>query len=350
MTLHFPLPTSGLPLVILEAGVNHDGDMRVARELVKLAKESGADFIKFQTYSASKIAAKVSPSYWNLEEEPTKSQYELFKKYDSLTLSDYQQLICDSKKLGVGFLTTCFDTEWLDCLSEYLPFYKIASADITNHLLVLAIAAKNKPIILSTGASSFEEIVTAVELIRSKTQADICLMHCVLNYPTEFHHANLGRILELKKRFPELLIGYSDHTRSEFSHEAITIAYHFGAVIIEKHFTWDKTQIGNDHYHSFDVSDVKILYEKLLLHREMIDFNEEGFLEIQSDARLYARRGIYAAVNIEKGQTIETSMLIPLRPTVPDVGYSGNEVLELIGKIAIARIEMGEPILRQLVT
>jgi len=350
MTTSFPLPISGLPLLILEAGVNHNGDVRVARELVKLAAESGADFIKFQTYSASKIAARFSPSYWNLDEEPTTSQYELFQKYDGLTLSDYQQLVYDSMERGIGFLTTCFDTDWLNSLHSYLPFFKIASADITNYLLLLATAAKNKPIILSTGASSFEEISNAVDIIRSKTQAEICLMHCVLNYPTEFGNSNLGRILELNERFPNLLVGYSDHTRSEFSHEAIAIAHNFGAMIIEKHFTWDKLQNGNDHYHSFDVSDVKSLYRKLLLQKEMISFDEKRFLAIQSDARLYARRGLYAAIDIEKGQTIGENMILPLRPTIPGAGYSGNEVFDVIGRIANKRIKIGEPILRHVVT
>jgi len=347
MNTLFPRKANGLPIVILEAGVNHNGEIEVARDLVKLAGDSGADFIKFQTYSASKIAAPMSPSYWNLEEEPTTSQFELFKKYDGLTFRDYLQLVDDSKNVGIGFLTTCFDTDWLEKLAPYLPFLKIASADITNHLLLLATAALNKPILLSTGAASFEEISRAIEIIRSKTEAEICLMHCVLNYPTEIGNANLGRILELRKRFPEFLIGYSDHTRSEYSHDAILLAHNLGATIIEKHFTWDKAQSGNDHYHSFDTSDVKKLFRHLSLQREMTAFSEEEFLAIQSDARLYARRGLYAAIDIEEGQTILEEMIIPLRPTVPINGYGGNDFLKVIGKTARTLIRMGDPILQQ---
>jgi sialic acid synthase SpsE len=333
--------------MILEAGVNHNGNLSVAQELVKLAANSGADFIKFQTYSASKIAAINSPSYWNLEEEPTTSQFELFQKYDGLTLSDYLELISDCRKAGIGFLTTCFDTEWLERLADYLPFFKIASADITNNLLLEAVAAKNKPVLLSTGAANFDEISKAVELIRSKTKAEICLMHCVLNYPTEYGHANLGRIAELKKRFPDLLIGYSDHTRSEYSHEAIAIAISLGATIIEKHFTWDKSQSGNDHYHSFDIQDVKELYRKMSIQREMTSFNQQDFLDIQSNARQYARRGLYAATEINEGQVIELDMIIPLRPTVPTTGFSGDEVSAVVGRTAKSKIAKGGPILRQ---
>jgi N-acetylneuraminate synthase len=142
MSSRFRLPESGLPMIILEAGVNHDGDQRKASELIELAAKSGADFIKFQTYSAEKLAAKNSPSYWNLNEEPTTSQIELFAKYDGFTLQDYKSLILRAEQTGIGFLTTCFDIDWFDALADFLPFYKIASADLTNYILIRAISEK----------------------------------------------------------------------------------------------------------------------------------------------------------------------------------------------------------------
>jgi len=339
----FPRLENGFPLIILEAGVNHDGNLEKAFKLIDLGVESGADFIKFQTYSANKLAANNSPSYWNLKEEPTTSQIELFSRYDGFTFEDYKSLIDHCEKNKTQFLTTCFDTDWLDLLALYLPFFKIASADITNFVLIKAIAEKGKPILLSTGASSFDEIAAALRLIRLITDAEVCLMHCVLNYPTEFQNANLSRISELKHRFPDTLIGYSDHTRSEFSHIAISLAVQLGATIIEKHFTYDKEQVGNDHYHSFDVDDVKLLYKNFAVTRDMLSFKESSFLNIQGDARTFARRGLYASRHIEKGSVIGLEDLIPLRPTVLDGGFLGSEVDLVVGKISKVAIPQGEP-------
>lgn len=344
MTKHFKLSNSGLPLIILEAGVNHDGSLEKAKLLIDQAAQSGADHIKFQTYSAEKLAAKTSPSYWNLEEESITSQIELFKKYDGFSLKDYKSLIDICHLRGIGFLTTCFDIDWLNLLADSLPFFKIASADITNFVLVSAIARKDKPILMSTGAASFDEISSALDLIRSITNAEVCLMHCVLNYPTEFENANLGRITELKHRFPDVLIGYSDHTRPDYSHKAISIAVSLGAQIIEKHFTYDKNQVGNDHYHGFDMADVEVLYKNLKKQVAMCKFDEESFLKIQSDARKFARRGLYAARNIARNSIISIDDVIPLRPTLGEDGHLVSEISFVIGKRCKEEILEGGPI------
>ena len=343
MSKNFVFPDSGLPIVILEAGVNHDGSIEKAENLIELASQSGADYIKFQTYTAEKLAAIESPSYWNLNEESTTSQIELFRKYDGFNLENYKHLIdcCDGK--GIGFLTTCFDLDWLNLLSDDLPFFKIASADITNFILITAIAEKQKPIIMSTGAASFEEISESLTLIRSITDAEVCLMHCVLNYPTEHINANLSRISELKSKFPGVLIGYSDHTRSEFSHQAISLAVNLGATIIEKHFTYDKNQTGNDHYHSFDHVDVANLYKILITQNELCEFEEADFLKIQSEARQFARRGLYASRYLAANSVVSLEDVIPLRPTTGEAGFLGSEVTLVVGKRCKFEINAGEP-------
>jgi N-acetylneuraminate synthase len=251
---------------------------------------------------------------------------------------------CDLR--GIGFLTTCFDIDWLNLLADSLPFFKIASADITNFTLITAIAHKHKPILMSTGAASFDEISDALDLIRSITDAEVCLMHCVLNYPTEFENANLNRITELKHRFPGVLIGYSDHTRPDFSHNAISVAVSLGVEIIEKHFTYDKHQTGNDHYHGFDLADVEVLYRNLKVQFAMCKFDEDRYLEIQSDARKFARRGLYAARNIPMNSIISFDDVIPLRPTLGEDGYLGNEISLLLGKRCMVEIHEGEPIFK----
>jgi N-acetylneuraminate synthase len=331
-------------LFILEAGVNHDGDFQKAKELIKAAAQTGADFIKFQTYTASRLAAKNSPSYWNLEEEPTTSQIELFSKYDGFDTEDYIALASYAKDCGIGFMTTCFDEIWVEELDQIIPIYKIASADITNFGLIKHIASKNKPIILSTGAASFIEIRAAVEVIKQESEQEICLMHCVLNYPTEYENANLNRISNLAREFSQITIGYSDHTRPEISKLAIQTAYTLGARVFEKHFTLNKLLQGNDHYHSFNVQDCRTQIDGLRTLESMSKYLEEGFIEIQSAARQFARRGLYASRPLMKGHIVTESDLIALRPTYRPRGVDADSLSILLNRSLATDHEAGQPI------
>lgn len=331
-------------LFILEAGVNHEGQIDIAYELINSASKSGADFIKFQTYTAEKLAAKNSPSYWNLDEEPINSQIELFSKFDGFSKDDYINLASYAAKMGIGFMTTCFDEEWVDQLDPVLPMYKIASADITNFSLMSHVASKKKPIILSTGASSFDEISSALDLIKSISNSPISIMHCVLNYPTEFENANLDRILELSNVFDGVTIGYSDHTRPEFSRMAIQTAFSLGARVFEKHFTLDKTLKGNDHYHSFDADDCVRIISTLQVLDKMKNFSESNFLGIQSDARSFARRGLYARRSVKKGDILLKNHIISLRPRFTPNGVPAEELFNSLGKVLSKDLLAGEPL------
>lgn len=331
------------PDLILEIGVNHDNSLEKAKELVRSASRSGAKTVKFQTYTAEKIAATHSPSYWDLKEEPTESQIELFKKYDSFTVSDYADLHALCQELNLEFMTTCFDEAWVDLLDKYLTRYKIASADITNFQLLTSIAKKQKPIILSTGASSFKEIAAAIAVIRNVSKLPITLLHCVLNYPTLSTHANLGRINALKEKFPGFEIGYSDHTKPVDSDTALLIARTLGVVTFEKHFTLNKSDKGNDHYHAYDESDVRDILERIKLIDEMISFSEQSFLDIQHNARAYARRGLYAAQDLAKGTRLTNENIISLRP-IPEDGFSADLVDDLIGKPLLKDLSKGDSI------
>ena len=331
-------------MIILEAGVNHDGDINQALRLVEKAAESGADYIKFQTYTASRLAAKNSPSYWNLEEEPITSQRELFSKFDGFSKSDYFQLANHANKLGIGFMTTCFDEIWVDELDSIIGIYKIASADITNYPLLKHVARKQKPILLSTGASTFSEIESALETIAEFSNAEVCIMHCVLNYPTESENANLMRINHLREHFPNHTIGYSDHTRPSFSKQALPIAYSLGASVFEKHFSMDKNRKGNDHYHSFETQDTIDLIANFKVIRDALHYSEENYVTIQQDARQYARRGLYAKKNMQKGELIEEGNVEALRPTHKPNGIDANAISRIIGKRLISDLRAGEPI------
>jgi sialic acid synthase SpsE len=329
--------------LILEAGVNHNGNLVEALELVRSAARTGAHAIKFQTYTADRLAAPTSPSYWNLEEESTNSQIELFRKYDGLQFGDYQSLAAECKKLDIEFMTTCFDEDWVEVMDPLVEKYKIASADITNIPLLRRVASKMKPIFLSTGASTLEEIRLAVGVIQKISNSKLCIMHCVLNYPTEFNNANLDRIRKLSEEFPSLEIGYSDHTRPEYSDFAIIQARILGATSFEKHFTLDKSQKGNDHYHSYDELDVLDVMDKLDISLEMRKFSETNFIAIQESARSHARRGIYARRDLIAGNLLKLEDLIMLRP-IPPNGISAAEIDSILGRSLRSNIQEGSQI------
>ncbi|MFL2507989.1 MAG: N-acetylneuraminate synthase family protein [Candidatus Pseudothioglobus sp.] len=303
------------PYVIAEIGVNHNGSFDQAIKLINLAKLGGADAAKFQSYKANSIASKNSPAYWDIQKESSLSQYDLFKKYDSFNSKQYEDLARHCKKVDIDFLSTPFDDDSIEFLDPIMSFYKIASADITNLPFLRKIAIKNKPIVLSTGASSLAEINLAIETLYDYGAKDVALLHCILNYPTENRNANLGMICALKDAYPENLIGYSDHTLPCKSMVSLVTAVQLGAVIIEKHFTHDKTLPGNDHYHAMDVNDLKCFFSKL----EHIDvlkgsIGEKRPISSESISRLNARRSLVISKKIESGEILTEDNLTYKRP------------------------------------
>ncbi|MFM8452189.1 MAG: N-acetylneuraminate synthase family protein, partial [Acidimicrobiaceae bacterium] len=167
---------SDLPYVIAEIGVNHEGSLETAKQLIESAKRGGADAAKFQTYKAGLIASKFSPSYWDTSKEPTTSQYELFTKYDVFGEAEYKELAAHCNKHEIEFISTPFDLGAVDMLDPLVRYFKIASADITNPPLLKKVAATGKPVILSSGASNIDEIDAALTILRSAGAKEICLM------------------------------------------------------------------------------------------------------------------------------------------------------------------------------
>jgi sialic acid synthase SpsE len=303
-----------LPYVIAEIGVNHEGSMSLAKELIDMASEGGANAAKFQTYKAAKLAAKESPPYWDVTEEKTKSQYLLFKKFDTFEPENYIELKEHCDKRDIDFLSTPFDDDAVELLDPLQPFFKIASADITNLPLLRKVASKNKPVVLSTGASTIWEIEYAVQQLRLNNVSDIALLHCMLNYPTEYKNASLDMIPKLKRLFPDLIIGYSDHTHPEIDMLTLTSAVTLGACIIEKHFTHDKTIPGNDHYHSMDMQDLKNFLKNIYRIKEVIGSFDHNNRELEIAARHNARRSIVIDKFIKKSETITKEHLTYKRP------------------------------------
>jgi len=322
------------PYIIAEAGVNHEGSLELAKRLIDEAAEGGAHAIKFQSYKAETLASKNSPYYWDITKEPTRSQYELFKKYDKFWKKEYEELKVYCDKAGIEFMSTPFDIESAKFLNDLMPVFKISSSDITNFNFIEYQCSFGKPIILSTGASHLWEIQEAVDIIEQHGNR-LILMHCVLNYPTPNKNANLGMIQGLKKHFPKHIIGYSDHTLPQ-NMDVILTSVLLGAAVIEKHFTFDKTLPGNDHYHAMDKEDLKIFWKKWEFTAELLGSFKVSALPDEEPARRNARRSLVAARNIPAGKVIEPSDLTWKRPAH---GISAKYYKELIGKKALKNIQ-----------
>lgn len=322
------------PYIIAEAGVNHEGKMDLAKRLIDEALEGGADAIKFQSYKAETLSSKFSPAYWDITKEPTSSQFELFKKYDRFWKNEYEQLKTYCDQLGIEFLSTPFDVESATFLNDLVEVFKISSSDITNRPFIEYICKFGKPIILSTGASYIYEIQEAVGWIASYGNP-LALLHCVLNYPTQDRNASLGMILDLKQHFPDKIIGYSDHTLPK-DMKTLEVAMLLGAVILEKHFTYDKTLSGNDHYHSMDKSDLKLFRKNADRIIELLGNFNKYSLPSEALARENARRSLVAKKKIPKGKIIEYDDLTWKRPAH---GISPKFIGEVIGKRAVFQIE-----------
>lgn len=322
------------PYIIAEAGVNHEGSMDLAKRLIDEAAEGGADAIKFQTYKADTIASKDSPYYWDISKEPTRSQHELFKKYDKFWKKEFEELKIYCDKAGIEFMSTPFDVESARFLNDLMPVFKISSSDITNFNFIELQCSFNKPIILSTGASHLWEVQEAVDIIE-KHGNPLCLMHCVLNYPTPNEHANLGMIWDLRRKFPKHVPGYSDHTLPQ-EMEVIHASALLGAAVIEKHFTHDKSLPGNDHYHAMDKHDLKTFWKRWESTSGLLGSFKLEALASEEPARNNARRSLVAARHIPAGKTIESADLTWKRPAH---GISAKFYNNLIGKKSLQAIQ-----------
>lgn len=340
--------------LIAEIGVNYYDiaqklcitPMEAAKFMVLAARNAGIHAVKFQTYKAETLASKYSPSYWDTSEEPTTSQYALFKKFDSFGETEYQTLSAFCRQIGVEFCSTPFDFVSADYLEPMMDVYKISSSDLTNLPFITHMAKKGKPILLSTGAADFDEIREAVDCIRTYNDKELVLLHCVLEYPTPYAHANLAKIAALKEAFPGVIIGYSDHTKPDAAYDVIKTAYLLGATVVEKHFTVDKTLQGNDHYHAMDPHDAERILAAIAWVDELQGRGDLRALETEQPARENARRSIVAAVDIPAGAAITEDMLTFKRP---GTGISPRDLPRVTGKRAVKAIDRDTVLMEDMV-
>ena len=241
--------------------------LEAAKLYIDKAAEAGIDCAKFQSYKANTIVSKNSPAYWDTTKEATKTQYELFQKFDSFGEAEYKELCDYTHSKGMDFTSTPFDYASADYLYDMVDFYKISSSDLSNIPFIKHIAAKGKPMVVSVGAAYLSEVDEAIRAMKEVGNNDICILHCVLSYPTDPRNANLKIIKTLKEVFPDVKVGFSDHVAPDPTMMTLATAYLLGSEVIEKHFTLDKTLTGNDLYHSGDPEDFK----KARANFEMID-------------------------------------------------------------------------------
>ena len=328
------------PYMIAEIGVNYYDTARelnispleAAKKYIFEAQRAGIDAVKFQSYKAETIVSKNSPAYWDTTKETTKTQYELFKKFDHFNAEEYGELYKYSKELGIDFMSTPFDYASVDYLNDMVDCFKVSSSDITNHPFLRYIAAKGKPVYLSVGASYLSEIEEAVRVLETAGCPEICLLHCVLSYPCKNEDANLNMIKTLRKVFPNFKIGYSDHTLPDETMTILTTAYLYGAEIIEKHFTLNKSLPGNDHYHAGDPTDFAKAIKNFELITQISGQEKKEVLPCEVIPRREARRSLVLTRDMKRGEIISEKDLIAKRP---GTGISPQYIEGIIGRVML---------------
>lgn len=323
--------------ILVEAGVNHNGSLKIAKQMVDIAKKVGADAIKFQTFKAEKLVSKFAEKaeYQKSNTGIIESQLEMIKKLE-LSFKEFKELKNYCEKIGILFLSTPFDFESIDFLNELgMEIWKIPSGEITNLPYLRKVAKIGKKIIISTGMCEFFEIEEAIAVLQESGATDISILHCNTEYPTPMKDVNLKAMLTLKEKF-NMKIGYSDHT---LGIEVPIAAVALGASIIEKHFTLDKTMIGPDHIASLNPIELEEMIKKIRNIELALGVKEKFVTESEIKNKAIARKSIVAKKNIKKGEILTIENLTVKRP---GNGISPMKWDSIIGKVAIKDFEEDE--------
>jgi len=322
--------------VIAEAGVNHNCDVALGRRLVDEAKAAGADAIKFQSYEASRIATRVAPRYWVEKDDPDGTQWDTFDRLDKLSREDFEGLLRYSADAGLVAFSTPFDDDAVDRLAALdVPAFKIASADLTCHPLVARTAAVGRPMILSTGTSTLAEVEEALDVCAKAGNDQVALLHCTLKYPCPPEAVNLRMMEHLRRAFPGVPVGLSDHS---LGINVPLAAAALGASVIEKHYTVDKTLPGSpDHHLSIDPPELKALVDGIRTIERALGKDRKGLEPMEEEAFRFARRSVTSQLSIPKGTTITRQMLTYKRP---GTGISPRHFDLVIGRVA--RVDIPE--------
>ena len=328
---------------IADIGANHNGSLEKAIELISLAKEAGADAAKFQNFQADKIVSKVGfDSMKDKLSHQAEWNKSVFDVYEEASISkDWTSVLkeeCD--KVGIDYFTSPYDYESVDLVDPYVDLYKIGSGDITWLDIIDYILDKNKPVLIATGASSYEDVSRVMAIALKKTNK-IVLMQCNTNYTgssENYNFCNLNVLRQFSMDYPNTVLGLSDHTAG---HATVLGAIALGARVIEKHFTDDNNQIGPDHGFAMNPQSWKDMVDR---SHELLSALGDGVKVVERNevqSRKVQRRCLRAAENFKKGHIIGQNDLIALRP-ISDGGFEPYEKNELIGKQLLEDIDAGD--------
>ena len=342
-------------LIIAEAGVNHNGSIEIAKQMVDKAVDAGVDIIKFQTFKSEKLVSKAARQAEYQQRKIGKQgegQLEMLKKLE-LSQQDHEELIAYCNKKGIRFFSTAFDMESIDYLhSLNMGLWKIPSGEITNYPYLRKIASYGEPIILSTGMCELSDIKAAVNVINEfwskansqqptansqQPTADITILHCNTEYPTPYQDVNLKAMLEIAETF-KVKFGYSDHTQGI---EVPIAAVALGASVIEKHFTLDKTMEGPDHKASLEPEELKAMVQAIRHIEQALGTGHKTISESERKNIEIARKSIVAACPIKAGELLTEDNLTVKRP---GSGISPMRWNEVVGTFAVKDFEEEEPI------
>jgi N,N'-diacetyllegionaminate synthase len=329
-------------LIIAEAGVNHNGDLTMAKTLIDVAVDAGVDLVKFQTFKADDLVSKEAKQAAYQKKNIVyrdDSQYQMLKKLE-LSHEDHQELIRYCKEKGIVFFSTAFDVNGLEYLNSLgFPRFKVPSGEITNYPYLKKLAQLRKPVILSTGMSNLQEIREALTVLETGIKReDITVLHCNTEYPTPMKDVNLKAMLYIQEAF-QVNIGYSDHT---LGIEVPIAAVVLGATVIEKHFTLDRTLPGPDHSASLEPHELKQMVQGIRNIELAISGTGKKAVSISESQNIIpARKSIHVRRQIQAGEVIKEKDLIPLRPAV---GLSPMEWENVVGKKIINTVEAFEPL------
>jgi N,N'-diacetyllegionaminate synthase len=301
-------------LIIAEAGVNHNGDMELARQLIAIAADCGADLVKFQTFIANKIISQSAPkaNYQKDTTDPDESQLEMVRRLE-LTKDNHLELMAECKQKGIGFFSTAFDSESFDLLEELgIDYVKVPSGELTNLPYLRYVTRFGKPILLSTGMANLGEIEAAIDVIEEAgtTRDKITVLHCTTEYPTPMEDVNLLAMVNIGKALG-VKVGYSDHTTGI---EVPIAAVALGATVIEKHFTLDRGLPGPDHRASLEPAELKAMVSAIRnIERALGDgIKRPSPSELKN--KPIARKSLVAARAINVGETFSPDNLTAKRP------------------------------------
>jgi N,N'-diacetyllegionaminate synthase len=326
-------------LIIAEAGVNHNGDLALAKKLVASAAAAGANLVKFQSFITSKSITLNAPKakYQKNNTDSAESQFDMIRKLE-LTRKDHYELIEECKRHGIGFFSTAFDEVSFDMLIKLgMSLVKIPSGEITNLPLLRHIASSGKPIVLSTGMATLGEIEAAIEVLEQTgtPRANLTVLHCTTEYPTPMTEVNLRAMRSIHTAFG-VAVGYSDHTQGI---EVPIAAVAMGATVIEKHFTLDRNMPGPDHQASLEPTELKAMVTAIRNIEIALGDGIKRLTPSEARNKPIARKSIVAATTIHNGEIFTETNLTVKRP---GTGISPMRWDEVIGRIAIRDFEVDE--------